>query len=180
MSFLHKIKKGARWLHQNQSAIEVALNLNFEYSKAVLKDMCSLAKVIDEPLKVPSISIAYQVIKPLLPSKEEVIQNMLANVIKCEDEYRLISETVNFLVSRGDEINKMRFINNEFVEFSFRLADIEWEGFVEKDGICIIDNEDLYGEPQATYHDITDFANWYVDLAVRPEDPEDFWKIESA
>lgn len=180
MSFLHNIKKGARWLHQNQSAIEVALNLNLQYSKAVLKDMCEIAKVIDEPLKVPSISTIYQVVKPLLPSKEEVVQSMLANVIKCEAEYRLISETVNFLVSRGNEVSKMRFINNECVEFSFRLADIEWEGFVNKDGICIIDDEDFYGEPQATYHDVTDFADWYIDLTVEPEDPENFWKIESA
>jgi hypothetical protein len=175
MSFLHKIKSGACWLHQNQSTIEAKMELNFLYGKAALRDACKIAKVIDQPLKVPKIEQMWKHIQPLLPSKGEVIENAFSNCIKCEEKYRLISQALSFFATRSDkEITSLIFHDENYLSFSFVVNSKSFTGYITNEYIYIYppenNNDDDY-----TFYEIESFALWYMhehDNAVCEDDEE--------
>lgn len=173
MSFLHNIKKGARWLHQNQKTIETAIQLKSIYGKAVLQDACKIAKVIDEPLKVPTIEEIWKVIKPLLPSKQELIESAFSNCIKCEENYRLMSQAITFFATRGKEVNSLIFHDENYLSFSLMINSKPYTGYVTNEYIYIYPPKGNEECDDFTFYEIESFSLWYMhehDAAVCEDD----------
>lgn len=196
MSLLHKIKTGARWLHQNQKTIEAAMQLNVIYGKSVLRDACKIAKAIDEPLKVPTIGEVWKHIQPLLPSKQELIENAFSNCIQTEENYRLMSQTVNFLATRNDsEVTSLIFHGEDHLTFALRINSKPYTGYVSNEYIYIsgslnetisfydlekLNLNDWNNYPKNnkecddfTFYEIESFALWYMhehDAAICEDD----------
>jgi hypothetical protein len=161
MSFLHNIKKGARWLHQNHKTIEAAMELNCIYGKAVLRDACKIAKAIDEPLKIPTIEEVWKVIKPLFPTKQELIQDAFNNCIKCEEKYRLMSQTIQFLATRGNEVTQLMFHGEDTLTFALRINSKPYSGYVNHEYIYVYPPK-YKEDDDFTFYEIESFTLWYM------------------
>ena len=173
MSLLHKIKTGARWLHQNQKTIEAAMQLNVIYGKRVLRDACKIAKAIDEPLKVPTIGEVWKHIQPLLPSKQELIENAFSNSIKCEENYRLMSQAINFFATRNDsEVTQLIFHGEDHLTFALRINSKPYTGYVSNEYIYIYPKNNKECD-DFTFYEIESFTLWYMhehDAAICEDD----------
>ena len=178
MSILHKIKSGARWLHQNQKTIETAMQLNCIYGKAVLRDAVRIAKIIDEPLKVPTIEEVYKRIQPLLPTKKELIEEVFSNCIECESNYRLMSQTVNFLATRGnEEVTQLMFHGEDTLTFALRINNKPYNGYCNHEYIYVYPPQNKEDD-DFTFYEIESFSLWYMhmhDEAVCEDDDELFF-----
>ena len=161
MSILHNFKKGARWLHQNQETIETAMQLNVIYGKAVLRDAVRIAKIIDEPLKVPTIEEVYKRIQPLLPTKKELIEEVFSNCIECESNYRLMSQTVNFLATRGNEVTQLMFHGEDTLTFALRINSKPYNGYCNHEYIYVYPPQNKEDD-DFTFYEIESFSLWYM------------------
>ena len=161
MSFLHKIKSGARWLHQNQSTIEAAMQLNVIYGKAVLRDAVKIAKIIDKPLKVPTIEEVYKRIRPLLPTKQELIEEAFSNCIACESNYRLMSQAMSFFATRGKEVTQLMFHGEDTLTFALRINNKPYNGYCNHEYIYVYPPQNKEDD-DFTFYEIESFSLWYM------------------
>jgi len=98
MSILNKINSAAQWIADNESAIRITLDIHNKYGQAMLKDLVNLSRVVTQPKEFPKVNEVVSFIKPLLPSKKEIVENLFSNTIEAERVLELKSQVLHFLV----------------------------------------------------------------------------------
>lgn len=178
MSFLNKIKSAADWLLANESAIHVTIDIHKTHSQAMLKDLVNLCRVVTQPKEFPKVNEVVEFIKPLLPSKREIVDNLFSNTLKTEEKILLTSQLIQFLV----HCPNVTIMSLDLVDCFFLKAEIKIKNEILSvdTGMCHINCLHVQGKQLVvTLKDIKSFAAFVDSLAkkeIKKETEADaFW-----